>query len=182
MESRGWRPRIWKNFEITRTIYSNSKSSEQFWVTESFYNWRFLISNKLEQLEFKLEKNIWIYKHAGKVRKWYFFFNLSIILKPLVLSLHTVHHHVVCFSFEIMTLPPPPPTPFSDHSGKIYKDFFSKQWLADFSKPEEWVFVTASHVKLPKGFQVSLRRDFLKRSLSWIIVHWVWNFYLKSLR
>ena len=29
----------------------------------------FLISNKLEQLEFKLEKNIGIYKHAGKVRK-----------------------------------------------------------------------------------------------------------------
>ena len=58
--------------------------------------------------------------------------------------------------------------------------FFSKQWLADFPKPE-WVFVTASHVKLPKGFQVSLRRGFLKRSLSWIIVHWVWNFYLKSL-
>ena len=31
---------------------------------------RFLISNKLEQLEFKLEKkNIGIEKHAGKVRK-----------------------------------------------------------------------------------------------------------------
>ena len=28
-----------------------------------------LMSNKLEQLEFKLEKNIWIQKHAGKVRK-----------------------------------------------------------------------------------------------------------------
>ena len=41
-----------KNFEITRTIYSNSDRSEQFLVTESFLtcSWRFLISNKLEQL------------------------------------------------------------------------------------------------------------------------------------
>jgi hypothetical protein len=28
-EIRGWRLRIFKNFEITRTIYSNSESSEQ---------------------------------------------------------------------------------------------------------------------------------------------------------
>ena len=27
------------------------------------------MSNELEQLEFKLEKNIGIYEHAGKVRK-----------------------------------------------------------------------------------------------------------------
>ena len=32
-------------------------------------SWRFLISNKLEQLQFKLEKNIGIEIHAGKVRK-----------------------------------------------------------------------------------------------------------------
>ena len=31
--------------------------------------WRFLTSNKLEQLEFILEKNIGIQKHPGKVRK-----------------------------------------------------------------------------------------------------------------
>ena len=47
-------------FEITRTIYSNSERSEQFLVTDC-YSWRFLISNKLEQLEFKLEKIIGIY-------------------------------------------------------------------------------------------------------------------------
>ena len=29
--------------------------------------------DKLEQLEFKLEKNIRIYKHAGKARKYLFF-------------------------------------------------------------------------------------------------------------
>ena len=37
------------------------RSLEQFIqtvVTESFFNWRFLISNDLEQLEFKLEKMI----------------------------------------------------------------------------------------------------------------------------
>ena len=33
------------------------------------YSWRFLRSNKLEQLGFKLEKIIWILKPAGKVRK-----------------------------------------------------------------------------------------------------------------
>ena len=32
-EIRSWRPRICKNFEITRTIYSNSERSEQFLVT-----------------------------------------------------------------------------------------------------------------------------------------------------
>ena len=44
------------------TIYSNSERSEQFLVTECFLtcSWRFLISDKLEQLEFKLEKNIGI--------------------------------------------------------------------------------------------------------------------------
>ena len=31
--------------------------------------WRFLISNKLEQLEFKLKEIIGIEKHAGKVGK-----------------------------------------------------------------------------------------------------------------
>ena len=40
-------------FEITRTIYSNIESSEQVLFTECL----FLISNELEQLEFKLEKN-----------------------------------------------------------------------------------------------------------------------------
>ena len=37
-EIRGWRPRICKNFEITRTIYSNRERSEQFLVTECFFN------------------------------------------------------------------------------------------------------------------------------------------------
>ena len=37
-EIRGWRPRICKIFEITRTIYSNSERSEQFLVTECFFN------------------------------------------------------------------------------------------------------------------------------------------------
>ena len=37
-EIRGWRPRVCKIFEITRTIYSNSERSEQFLVTECFFN------------------------------------------------------------------------------------------------------------------------------------------------
>ena len=35
---RDWSPRICKNFEITRTVYSNSESSEQYLVTECFFN------------------------------------------------------------------------------------------------------------------------------------------------
>ena len=53
-----------KLFSITRTICSNSERSEQFLVIElnAFltYSWRFLRSKKLEQLKFKLEKNIGI--------------------------------------------------------------------------------------------------------------------------
>ena len=45
-------------FEISATIYSNSEKLEQFLETECFFtsSWRFLISNKLEPLEFKLKK------------------------------------------------------------------------------------------------------------------------------
>ena len=45
--------------------------SEQFLVTECFLicSQRFLISNKLEQLEFKLKKTFGIQKHARKFRK-----------------------------------------------------------------------------------------------------------------
>ena len=56
-------PRISKNFEITRTIYSNSERSVQFLKQTDFLTcpWRFLKYNTLEQLEFKLEKTIGIY-------------------------------------------------------------------------------------------------------------------------
>ena len=45
----------------------------QISVTECFLTcfWRFLIFNRLEQLELKLEKKIGIQKHAGKFRKKY---------------------------------------------------------------------------------------------------------------
>ena len=51
-----------KIFEITRTIFSNSERSEHFLVTKCILtcSWRFLISFKLEQLEFKLEKIVGI--------------------------------------------------------------------------------------------------------------------------
>ena len=60
-EAGGWE--FEKIFEIARTIYLNSEISEQFLVTECFFltcSWRILRSNKLEQLEFKLEKIIGI--------------------------------------------------------------------------------------------------------------------------
>ena len=37
-EIQDWRPRVCKIFEINRTIYSNSERSEQFLVTECFFN------------------------------------------------------------------------------------------------------------------------------------------------
>ena len=48
--------------EFAKILSSNSERSEKILVTECFLacSWRFLISNKLEQLEFKLEKNIGI--------------------------------------------------------------------------------------------------------------------------
>ena len=51
-----------KLFEITRTIYLKSERSKQFLVTEGFFNfsWKFYIFDRLEQLGFKLEKNIGI--------------------------------------------------------------------------------------------------------------------------
>jgi hypothetical protein len=48
-------PEFAKKFEITITIYSNSERSKQLLVKECFCSWRFL-RNKLEKLEFKLEK------------------------------------------------------------------------------------------------------------------------------
>ena len=52
-----------KNFEIAITIYSNSARLEQFLVTQCFLtcSWRLLISNKFEQLEFKLKNIMGIY-------------------------------------------------------------------------------------------------------------------------
>ena len=71
-EIRGWRLRICKIFEITRTIYLNGERSDQFFKQNFFFtcSWRFLRSNLLEQLKFKLEKIIGIQKSAGKVRKY----------------------------------------------------------------------------------------------------------------
>ena len=47
------------------------KGQNYVWYQNAFLtgSWRFLRSNELEQLEFKLEKIIVIQKHAGKVRK-----------------------------------------------------------------------------------------------------------------
>ena len=46
-EIRGWRPRICKFFEITRTIYSNSERSEQFLEQKNFLTcyWSLVLNN-----------------------------------------------------------------------------------------------------------------------------------------
>ena len=53
---------------------SNSERSEQCLVTEYVFNLFLEVSrsNKLEQLGLKLENNIGIEKHSGKVRKYIF--------------------------------------------------------------------------------------------------------------
>jgi hypothetical protein len=67
----GWRPRICKNFEITRRIYSNSEWSDQFLVTECFFNlflevgtWKKILrfrnmQEKLENYFAYLDKTPW---------------------------------------------------------------------------------------------------------------------------
>ena len=62
-----------KNCSIT--IYSNSEGQNNLWQQNAFLtcSWRFLRYNKLERLEFKLEKIIGIWKHAGKIGKICFF-------------------------------------------------------------------------------------------------------------
>ena len=42
----------------------------------------FLMCDKLEQIEFKLEKIIGIKKHTGKIRKYFFFYFIEI--KPVI--------------------------------------------------------------------------------------------------
>ena len=73
IEIRGWRPKLCKMFEITRTIQSNSERSEQSLKRKYFLtcSWRFLSSNTLEQLKSKLEKEpiAKYWKSAGKVIK-----------------------------------------------------------------------------------------------------------------
>ena len=70
-EIRGWKPRIFKIFEITWTIYSNSERSEQFLVTECFFNLFLEVSQiyKIRTIIIQIGKNFGIEKHAGKVRK-----------------------------------------------------------------------------------------------------------------
>ena len=73
LQKQAFRVRI----DCSSDLKSFSRSLEEFLQTVNFWqqnafltcSWRFLRSNELEQTEFKLEKNIGIYKHAGKVRK-----------------------------------------------------------------------------------------------------------------
>ena len=60
-EIRGWWPRICKKFEITRTIYSNSERSEQFLVTECFFNLFLEVSHiqKIRKIRIHFGKNYW---------------------------------------------------------------------------------------------------------------------------
>ena len=73
-EIRGWCQEFFKIFEITKTIYSNSERSEQFLVTECFFNLFLEVphnksSNKSEQLGFKLEKILGFRNMQEKLEK-----------------------------------------------------------------------------------------------------------------
>ena len=56
-EIRGWRPRICKIFEITRTIYSNSERSAWFLVTECFFN--LFLEVFIERIRIQIGKKYW---------------------------------------------------------------------------------------------------------------------------
>ena len=60
-EIRGWKLRIFKIFEITWTIYSNSERSEQFLVTECFFKLFLEISqiSKNRRIIIQIGKNYW---------------------------------------------------------------------------------------------------------------------------
>ena len=67
-EIRGWRPRICKNFEITRKICLSSESAEQFLVTECFCN-LFLEVSQIQWIRFQIGKNYWDLKTCRKSYK-----------------------------------------------------------------------------------------------------------------
>ena len=72
-EIQGWWPRICKRFDITRTIWSNSKRSEQFLITECLFN-LFLEVSQIwwsRTIRIQIGKNYWDLKtcRTGKVRK-----------------------------------------------------------------------------------------------------------------
>ena len=86
---------LWeKNNLVNEFFFWNSRLKAKNF--QNFCSWMFLISFWLEQLEFKLEKNIGIKKHAGKVRKstlnshpvvWWFkslYFNFINIVMPSI--------------------------------------------------------------------------------------------------
>ena len=92
----GWRPRICKNFEITRTIYSNSESPGGF--SDLIY--------LLGQIKLKLENNICIYKPAGNLRKLFVYLNLktnSLISISWMLDILESHvrHKSIWFWFSL---------------------------------------------------------------------------------
>ena len=63
-----------KNFRSLEQFIQTVKGQNNLWEQNAFLtcSWRFLRHDKLEQLEFKLEKIIGILKHAEKVRKYIF--------------------------------------------------------------------------------------------------------------
>ena len=69
-----------KWYFVTKVVLTYCEKKIVLVIEKNFWNsrlkatcsWRFLISDKLEQLELKLEKNIGIYKHVGKVTKLFF--------------------------------------------------------------------------------------------------------------
>ena len=70
------------------------KGQNNFWKQNVFLacSWGFLRFDKLEQLEFELEKNIGIYKLAGKVRKLWLI--LYFVSKDFFYTTQTFHGRI----------------------------------------------------------------------------------------
>ena len=75
---------------MQNNLFRISERSEQYFVTECFLtcSWRFLIQNKLEQLELKLEKIIGIQRYVRKMQKTVFYTILpTISIHPCIFAL-----------------------------------------------------------------------------------------------
>ena len=76
-EIRGWKPRIFKKFEITWAICSNSEWSEQFVATECFFNLFLEVSQiyKIRKIMIQIGKIFWDWETCRKSYKIGVFFH-----------------------------------------------------------------------------------------------------------
>ena len=94
-EIRGWSPRIDKIFEVTGTIYSNSERSEQFLVTECFFNFFLEISqiSKNRTIIIQMGKKVLGFRNLQEKLEnvfWYLSCEHSTVASKTMLCFHSL--------------------------------------------------------------------------------------------